>query len=120
MVNTVELREQEVEDIITNYLAAEIQYADLCREEMVLQDSVPVLRDAIVARLIGTDNAKTGRPHSASSADEAALVDEAFLVLKENLRNCVRDKLRARGSARATYLRAKIARDLLRAHVRAL
>lgn len=64
---------------------------------------------AVVASLIGSPNPMTNKPHSASSATEAAGQDEGTVALRREIADAECAVVRARGEYEATKYRAQFA-----------
>ena len=106
---------QLAENELSAYETAHARWADLCRDEMRLEAQRPGILDAVTSRLIGTDNALTARPHSATSAAEAARSSTEYLEHLSNQRNTVHAKNRAEGDYQSAFLRAHLALAQLKA-----
>jgi hypothetical protein len=77
--------------------------------EQTLEAERPLLKAGIAARLLGTENPQTGKPHSASSADGAAALDEEYVGHCAAIVEATRTKLIAQGAYEAARLRARLA-----------
>jgi hypothetical protein len=88
---------------------AAYELADAVEREQTLEAQRPALKARIAARLVGTDNRQTDKPHSASSADAAAGPDEEYLSHCRAVIAATRAKILASGAFDAAKLRARLA-----------
>jgi hypothetical protein len=83
--------------------------ADAVAHEQRLESERPTVRAAIAARLIGTTNERTGKAHSASSADDAAALDPEAIALGYRIIDATQARLLAGAAFDAAKLRARLA-----------
>lgn len=106
---------QVAENEIVEYQMSRETYANLLRTEMDAEAKRHVILADIVTGLLGTTNPATGRPHSASSAEDAARVHPDYLTHLKNLSSTVHAKNRADTMANVSHFRAHLALAVLKA-----
>jgi hypothetical protein len=88
---------------------AAVALADAVEREALLEGERPALRARLAALLVGTPNGATQKPHSASSAGDAAALHPEYLSLGAVIASATRAKVIASGAYACATLRAKLA-----------
>lgn len=96
-------------EAIATFEAAALRFRAATVEEMLLQHTKPLAKHDAIVRLMATENALTGKPHSASSADALAESDSAYAAHLQQLRIVVTAKLKAEAEMTAAKLRVTLA-----------
>lgn len=107
-----EVYEDAVHRTIAESLAAGREYATLCAQEMEQELERHLLRSRLISELLGTDN--NGRPHSATSAKDAAEQDPRYVAHCKRQSETVKAKNDAYAASRAGDRRCELALALLR------
>jgi len=88
-----------------------IQFAEI---ELECEAQRPVVLERVKQRLLATENADTKKPHSATSALEAAKIDPEYLALLAKKSHAVAEKDRCRVTYEVELERARLYRDVYR------
>lgn len=98
-----------IAELIEQYTAA---YADLTAaalKELEHEDQKPVAKHAAIMRILGTQNAATGKPHTASSAELIVESESEYAAFLKSRREAVVAKMKARGEVDAAAFRVRAA-----------
>ncbi len=106
---TIEELAHDAEQAISAYERARHSYADAVRVEQQMEADRVVVKHSVIGRIMQTTNELTGKPHSATSAESAAPLDEEYRSFLLNARNVVHAKLRAETAFRSADLQAQLA-----------
>jgi len=94
-------------DLLDQHTAAAKKYRDLVSEEMLIEDSRPLVKYAAIGRIMGSENAVTKKPHSASSAEAIVETDGEYWALLKKKRETVAAKLGAQAALESARYRVQ-------------
>ena len=98
----------QAERLIAEVEDAARALADAVQVEQRLEAGHALLKAAVAQSLLGQPNPQTGKPHSASSAGDAAQLSEAVTLHRQEVINAVRAKIIAQGAYEGAKLRARL------------
>lgn len=90
-------------------------YAQALARESELHALRGVRKSEAIVRLIGTDNAETGKPHSASSAEKVVESDAEYAAFLKSCRDSVVERIRREAEYEAAKMGAWLVVNSVRA-----
>ncbi|NDD53188.1 hypothetical protein EBZ39_04795 [bacterium] len=98
----------DVETIVDDIVVLSSALADAVHAEMALEDTRHVVKMTVTERIMATENKLTGKPHSFSSAEAAAVLDPAYVDHLAQLRDAAKARILARGKYDAAVAKAAL------------
>lgn len=96
--------------------AAAERLAQAMAEELRLHSQKGVEKSAAICRLMGTPNAETDKPHSASSAEKVVESDAEYAAFLAKCRQSIVARVRAEAEYEVAKLGARCAVELAQIH----
>lgn len=96
----------EIEQSTRKYEEAATRFAVARVEEQKLEDERHVVKQRVIARLMATDNAETGKQHSATSAEKVVNLDPEYAEYLARQRSALLEKDMAFSVCESARIRA--------------